>query len=411
MDPASGGPCEGIRNSIPELEKLGVYNEVVSLDDPQASFLGKDPFMITALGPGKGPWCYSENLLPWLIKNFERFDAVIVHGLWLYNSYAANKAIKQLGRKRVTGSNIPKLFVMPHGMLDPYFQRASGRKLKAIRNWAFWKIIEGKLINNADAVLFTTETELQLAREPFRPYKPKKEVNVGYGIKTPPAFPSLTKHTFFERFPALDKAPYFLFLSRIHDKKGVDLLVEAYASLISKRAKLAKAKPVPAGFSDEHSFEDESFPKLVIAGPGLETAYGQKIKQSVESSDQLKDAIIFPGMLLGEEKWDAFYNCEAFILPSHQENFGIAVAEALACGKPVLISDQVNIWREIERERAGIVAKDDLEGTSTLLERWQQLPASEKLEMSINAKNCFEKNFAIAPAARNFLKALSYKNI
>lgn len=409
MDPASGGPCEGIRNSIPELAKLRVHNEVVSLDDPKASFLGKDPFKITALGPGRGPWCYSGKLLPWLIENLEGFDAVIVHGLWLYNSYAANTAIKRIKREKANGSgNVPKLFVMPHGMLDPYFQRAAGRKLKAIRNWAFWKIIEGKLISNADAVLFTTETELQLAREPFTPYKPKKEVNVGYGIKTPPAYPSLKKHTFFEKFPALENEPYILFLSRIHDKKGVDLLVEAYSSLISKQAKAAKPKPVPAGPENENSmFEDESFPKLVIAGPGLETAFGEKIKQFVDSSEQLKNYIIFPGMLRGEEKWEAFYNCEAFILPSHQENFGIAVAEALACGKPVLISDQVNIWREIKKEGAGIVAKDNLKGTFDLLERWQQMSAGEKVVMGISAKNCFEKNFAIGPATKKFLAALS----
>lgn len=81
MDPSSGGPCQGIRNSIPELEKLGVQNEVVSLDDPTASFVREDTFPIHLLGPAKNPWAYNPKLIPWLLENLPRFDAVIVHGL------------------------------------------------------------------------------------------------------------------------------------------------------------------------------------------------------------------------------------------------------------------------------------------------------------------------------------------
>ena len=81
MNPASGGPCQGIRNSIPELEKIGIHNEVVCLDDPREQFKTKDTFKIYALGPGKTPWCYSNKLIPWLKENLMRFDAVIVHGL------------------------------------------------------------------------------------------------------------------------------------------------------------------------------------------------------------------------------------------------------------------------------------------------------------------------------------------
>ena len=66
------------------------------------------------------------------------------------------------------------------------------------------------------------------------------------------------------------------------------------------------------------------------------------------------DRVYWPGMLRGNLKWGSFYSCEAFILPSHQENFGIAVAEALACGKPVLLSNKVNIAAEIERDGVGL---------------------------------------------------------
>ena len=92
----------------------------------------------------------------------------------------------------------------------------------------------------------------------------------------------------------------------------------------------------------------------MIAGPGLDTAFGREMRQLAESlcpqpsTLTPQPAVFFPDMLTGDAKWGALYGCEAFVLPSHQENFGIAVVEALACGKPVLISNQVNIWREIE---------------------------------------------------------------
>src|SRR5690606_2344552 len=131
MNPASGGPCQGIRNSIPALKKLGVHNEVVSLDPPNAPFLQKDEFPIHAVGPAENPWAYNGRLHSWLLANFSRFDVVIVHGLWLYHGFAVRKAINKYQKNiNLSGSGkVPKLYVMPHGMLDPYFQKAAGRKL------------------------------------------------------------------------------------------------------------------------------------------------------------------------------------------------------------------------------------------------------------------------------------------
>ena len=82
MDPTQGGPSQGIRNSIPALKQIGVENEVVTLDDPAASFIASDPFKTHALGPSTGPWRYGSRLVPWLMDNLSRFDIVIVHGLW-----------------------------------------------------------------------------------------------------------------------------------------------------------------------------------------------------------------------------------------------------------------------------------------------------------------------------------------
>jgi glycosyltransferase involved in cell wall biosynthesis len=393
LDPSSGGTSQVIRNIIPELDKLGIQNEVVCLDDPAASFLAKDPFIVNAVGPAKGPWGYSKKLVPWLIENLERFDVIIIHALWLYHGFGFKKAIKQYKKQMVqqgSPAKLPRFYVMPHGMLDPYFQQASERKIKALRNWVYWKLIESKLVNSADGLLFTCKTELLLARKSFSPYHPNLEVNVGFGVEPPPAFETAMATAFFEKCPEVKGHSFILSLSRIHEKKGIDHLIEAYNQLLEineKQATIDNELPLP---------------KLVIAGPGLDTLYGKKMQQLVASSKKLQESVFFPGMLSGDSKWGAFYQSDTFILPSHQENFGIAVAEALACSKPVLISNQVNIWREIIDAGGGLVEADTTEGTRKLLESWQSLSKEDKLKMGRKAQASFISDFSIVPVAKRF---------
>ena len=374
MDPESGGPCQGIRNFEIGNKDSNVTRQVVCLDKNYSKYLNKDTFKINALGDGKGRWQYSKKLIPWLTVNLEKFDVVIIHGLWQYHSYAIWKVIKDL-KKQYPNKKLPKVLVMPHGMLDPYFQFAKGRRIKAVRNFFYWKFIENIIINNVDGLLFTCEAELLLARKTFTPYNPQKEYNVGYGVATPPVFNDHMTTSFKEHCPGLKESPYWLFLGRIHEKKGVDLLINAYKLL-----------------SNQYT----AMPKLVIAGPGLETAYGKKV-QALAKGDSSK-SIFFTGMLSGDAKWGAYYGCEAFVLTSHQENFGISVAEALACSKPVLISDQVNIYREIKT--GGIVGSDNLESVKNIIEKWIKLSTSEKSQMSKNAFLVFKENFEIEPVSQ-----------
>ncbi|MFY7731781.1 MAG: glycosyl transferase family 1, partial [Flavobacterium sp.] len=82
MNPEHGGPSQGIRNMVPALQEIGVYNEVVCFDDPDSSYLSSSAFTIHALGNGKGPYSYNGKLSEWLKNNFHRFDVVVIHGLW-----------------------------------------------------------------------------------------------------------------------------------------------------------------------------------------------------------------------------------------------------------------------------------------------------------------------------------------
>ncbi len=149
---------------------------------------------------------------------------------------------------------------------------------------------------------------------------------------------------------------------------------------------------------------------LVMAGPPANERYLadlQKIAHETLGPQVAETAVTFPGMLTGQTKWGAFSAAEAFVLPSHQENFGIAVVEAMACGTPVLISNQVNIWREIVEDGAGYAENDDLAGTTRLLERWLETPPEERSAMQDNARASFARRFGVESAVNSLVEKLS----
>ena len=381
MDPATGGTCQVIRNQANWFMAQGHGFEVVCLNDPNSEFLAREKFPIHALGEGRGSWRYHPQLLPWLKNNLSRFDAAIMNGLWQYSSFALSKAAQQHDQ--------PPYFVFPHGMLDPWFQQDPERRLKAWRNWCYWKFIEGGVVRRAEAVLFTCAEEMRLARTTFQPYRTRREVNVGLGIPQPPVHHAGMSAAFREKCPGLEGKPYWLFLGRVDPKKGVDILIKGYSAL---GRMVGNSKP-------------GSLPKLVIAGPGLETAYGKQM-QELATQTCPPNSVYWPGMLTGDAKWGAIYDCEVFVLFSHQENFGLAVVEALACGKPVLISNQVNIWPEIQTDRAGLVGVDTLVGAESILRQWESLSPEAKSAMAHTAKSSYETRFNIGLAGQRLLTAI-----
>jgi glycosyltransferase involved in cell wall biosynthesis len=382
MDPTSGGPCQGIRNNISFWKKGGIFPDIFSLDSPDEKFIQEE--RIIALGPAKNSWRYTKILIPFLEKKLPKYDAVLVHGLWLFHGFAVLIALKKIIKKK--GTHFPKLYVMPHGMLDPYFQKANERRLKAFRNVIYWHLIEKRLINSAEAIFFTCEEEMFLAKTTFSDYHPKHTFNVGYGIEAPPAFKEEQKAAFETICPAIKGKKYLLFLSRIHHKKGVDLLLKAYSKILNK-----------------HNIDFD----LVIAGPGEMEVYGKSMKALKAELGLNKDRVHFTGMLKGDPKWGAIYGAEGFILPSHQENFGIAVVEAMACKKAVLISNKVNIWREIAEGEGGIVNEDDLAGTIASLEQWVGLTQEQQTQIGINAHNIYLEKFTAEATSKKFVEVLT----
>jgi glycosyltransferase involved in cell wall biosynthesis len=120
----------------------------------------------------------------------------------------------------------------------------------------------------------------------------------------------------------------------------------------------------------------------------------------------IAERIHWPGMLSGDAKWGALRDCTAFVLPSHQENFGVVVAEALAAGRPVLLTDKVNICREVEAAGAGLVGRDDAAGVGRMLSDFLSLPADATERMAKAARACFLARFEIGIAVDVICAAL-----
>ncbi|PYK83778.1 MAG: transferase [Verrucomicrobia bacterium] len=369
LDPSVGGVAASVLALSRGLARRGHKLDIVVLDDSASPWLADIALPIHALGAGLTSYRYSSKLLPWLKKQGGDYDRVIVNGIWQYLSFAA--------WLRYAGSSIP-YYVFPHGMLDPWFKETF--PLKHLKKWLYWPWAEYRVLRNAAAVIFTSEEERSQARKSFWLYRCREKVSP-LGVEAPP-ISSNAKSEFLSRYPQLQNTRIFLFLGRLHPKKGCDMLLEAFAQMRS---------------NDSIS--------LILAGPD-QVGWESDLRRQVTRLN-LTNRIVFTGMLEGPMKQGAFANAEAFVLPSHQENFGISVVEALAARVPVLISNRVNIWREIEADRAGYVESDDLAGTTRLLQRWIGTAPAEREMVRENARRCFEQRFEIDRAVESLLQILN----
>lgn len=249
-----------------------------------------------------------------LSTNIKHFDVVHIHSLYLFTTFAAGFYAKRHG--------VP-IILRPHGSLDPYiYPRHRGRK------FVVESLYQNRLFKRAAAVHYTTTEERKLAA-PYTFDRPGFVVPLGLNMDDYRPLPP--RGTFRERFPETKDKSILLFLSRINFKKGLDILAKAYGEIAKQR-------------DDIH---------LVIAGPDNE-AFKPKVETMLNQAG-VRDRTTFTGMLVGDEKLAALRDADLFTLPSYTENFGIAVIEAMACGLPVVISDRVNIWREIKEGGGGEV--------------------------------------------------------
>jgi glycosyltransferase involved in cell wall biosynthesis len=368
INPAEGGPVEGVRQLTKVNLAFGHQVDVLCLDAPDAPWLERAGTTVHALGPGRGVYGYTPQLVPWLRKNGHNYDCVIVNGIWQYHCFGTWLGLRKSG--------VP-YFVFPHGMLDPWFKQRY--PLKHLKKWLYWPWGGYPVLRDARAVFFTCEEERRLARESFWLYD-CDEIVLNYGTEGVPEPAHDYREAFFQRHQSLRGRRLFLFLGRVHPKKGPDLFFQAVGELQR------------AGLWDRVTM------RVVMAGPA-EGSYADELR-ALARREGIESSVYWTGMVLGDEKWGVFQAAEAFVLPSHQENFGIAVVEALSVGTPVLISRQVNIWAEIAKDGAGLAGEDTVAGCRSTLERWLAMPEDVRQAMRAQAVATFRQRYTANISAR-----------
>lgn len=297
--------------------------------------------------------------------NLTKANCIIAHGLWQWPSFKSWKFFKR--------TQTPYL-VFPHGMLDPWFKR--NYPIKHLKKQLYWWWRQGKILNDAHNVCFTTEEERMLAKKTFKPYC-INDVVTGLGVSDPPQEKKVQFQTIFSRFPEFKNKRVLLYLGRFHPKKGVDLLINAFLKQSKKEEILLLAGPI--NHSDNH------------------------VKYLQNLSLNNKNKIFWSDMIKGDMKWGALRMADALILPSHQENFGMVIAEALSVETPVFLTNKVNLWREVIDSGAGIVANDDQKGVDHLVQEWVSNAHQSCLK---NTLKCFHEKLHISQTVKKILTIL-----
>ncbi|GJL65527.1 MAG: glycosyl transferase [Nitrospirales bacterium] len=339
LSPASGGPTQVLKGLAKAQSVVGHEVTVCTTnrDNPVQQKLPDSYFQMFYSGQvtlkvfpvNFTPLLFSPGLAHWLRKSIQSFDIVHVHGLYRFPpTFAAAQARKQ---------NVPYI-IRPHGSIDPYLYDKSSRNVRLKRLYERWFDIPN--LHGADAIHYTAAEERD---------------RVGFLNLRAPSFvvPNGLDWTPYESLPSrgalrtrynLGESPVVLFLGRLHFKKGLDLLIPAFDKV---RQTITDAK-------------------LVIVGPENDS-YGEKVRSWVRDRG-LDESVHFIGSLHGEDVVQAYVDADVFALPSYTENFGMTVAEAMACKLPVVISDQVNIHAEVSQAGSGLVTACDADEIAAALE-------------------------------------------
>lgn len=298
---------------------------------------------------------YSRPMASWLNANIKNFGLAHIHAVFNHSSVAAARACRDAG--------VPYV-VRPLGTLDPWSMTQ-----KSLRKRLFWQVSGKAMLQHAATVHYTSEAE-KLSTEGLLDLNHGKVIALGIE-------PSTTSDHVADHFTELVGAPYVLVLSRLHPKKGLDVLIDAFQSLGDKFSRW----------------------RLVLAGDGP-SEYVSKLKNKVAG-----DRILFTGWLEGERKVAVLNGASLLALPSHQENFGLCVMEALAHSVPVLVSPNVNLATEIASVKAGWIAAIDKDALAAKLA--EALRDEDELARRGRAGRQLSQKYSWENAARDLARLYS----
>ena len=302
-----------------------------------------------------------------MAQNASKYDLAHIHALFSPVSTAAATVARN--------KQLPYI-LRPLGTLDP----ADLQKKKQLKQ-IYGLLLEKPNLAGAAGVHFTSTEEAKVSE---RYGTQTKDLVIPLGVDLPSHLPA--KGTARQQLGIKSDCPLILFMSRIDPKKGLDLLLPALEKLQATEL-------------DFH---------FVLAGANPQDAdYENEIKHTIEKSSLAKQTSI-TGFVQGELKLALLQDADLFVLPSYYENFGIAVAEAMAMGIPVVISDRVHIWQDIQTANAGWVTPCEVD---KLTEALQSAIAAkeERKQRGENARQLTQAKYSWRAIAREMIEA--YRNI
>ena len=369
LDPKFGGPSKTIIDSSIALSNQGFKIDILTADLRNSNFFKSTNIRIINKGPRFGNYALNFKLFNWLSKHRNDYDLFIVHGIWEFNTLIARILLKK------------KYFVFTHGQLDPFFK---SNLIKKIKKQIYWHLIEKKNLLLSRSLILTSEGEKKSLKHTFVNTNGIRKTIVRYGINQPKFNKNKALRYFYKKFPNLKNKRFLLFLGRFHEKKGCDILIESIKKLSDQNINI----------------------KVLLAGPN--SNYKKKL-MDLSDSYRLKNNIFWSDIILDNLKWGAISASIGMVLPSHGENFGVALVESLSCSKPILTTNKVNIFPEILKFRSGYISKDETDDYIKILKKFSKLKKNQLLKFGQNAQKCFKSSFDLASKENSLATYLKHE--
>ncbi len=300
-------------------------------------------------------YTFSPGLLLDALRIAKDYDLIHITAFWNFPVLAGSLAAT-LNKK--------PFIISPRGVLYPEAINIKSAIFKKL----YLNLVAKKYLYKANVIHFTSQDEKE--RIAVDSDSIRKSIIIPNGIDLK-QYDNLPKPgSFKNKYPVLKNKRYILFLGRVHKQKGFDILLPAFQALVNE-------------------YEDL---RLVIVGP-YALGYKSEIDDWLQKNN-LQSKVIFTGLLTGENKFSAYVDAEIFVLPSYFENFGMSVIEAMACGTPIVISNKVGIWKDVQESQAGIIVETNSKslylGIKNLLDN--QILCKD---VTTNAKNLLKEKYSI----------------
>jgi glycosyltransferase involved in cell wall biosynthesis len=365
---STGGPAVSVTRLASEQAKMGHEVTLACLDYPHLGpqIAAPGVRLVSVKGNvfavrGRG---WSPRFRRVLMEEARNADVVHNHGLWMWPNAHAREAAVAAGKP---------LIISPRGMLEAWsLNRSKLRKAVA------WRLFEKKNLQSAAMFHATSEQEAQSIRQAASGIRQTAVpiVVAANGVDLPDLARRPGRQVLENRFPQLKDRRWIVFMSRLHPKKGVDVLLRAWArqkDVASGSWRVASGKESQTADGIRQTTtetkrlrdqETKDSPLLVLAGSDL-IGYRKDVERMVKDLG-LEDSVLITGEVLGNEKDCLLANADVFVLPSYSENFGIVVAEAMSWGRPVIASTGTP-WKEIVDVGAGWWVKPEEEPLTQVL--------------------------------------------